>query len=167
MNLENHQWQSLYRFGLTLCDSADEALALLNDSIERLLRVKPTHAMEPETYLRKVMRNLHATRYRQRNIPSAPVTIEHENLINSNHELVEATNLDDVRITSDALSIQWCNLSPEQKHILYLWAWLEFTPKESANELHLSALAYQKKVFQLKDQLSINNTCETNVSTAP
>ncbi|BFM10913.1 hypothetical protein R50072_10660 [Simiduia litorea] len=167
MNLTNQQWQSLYRYGVTLCGDNDEALDLLHAAVERLLRVKHTKVITPEAYLRTVMRNLQYDRWRQQKNTPVHVTWEQ-----GGEDLVDVISLDtddleNTIIRRDTLLAIWKTLSIEQKDILYLWAWLGYSTQEAADELNMPKGSLLAKIHRLRQKLIAENNSSESARAAP
>lgn len=144
------QWQNLFRFAYSLCQHREDALDLLHSAIERLLRVKSTQPLQLEAYLRQVIRHLHYDRWRRQ--LRLPV---HQPLDDISDAVVDSTGmaLEDVVMQHRQLAGIWQDLSPEQRDIIYLWAWLGFSTQEVADELNLPKGTVLARIHRLRQRL--------------
>jgi RNA polymerase sigma factor (sigma-70 family) len=153
INLTDAQWQNLYRYGVALIGNQQDALDLLHSAVERWLRVTRTEVLNPEAYLRTVMRNLQYDRWRARQ--RRP---EHIRLPDDDQHLASVIStapqaLEDVIINRAQLNAIWDQLTPEQRDILYLWAWLGYSTQAVADELHIPKGTVLAKIHRLRRAL--------------
>lgn len=139
-----NEWQNLFRFAYCLCQQREDALSLLHGAIERLLRVKTTQPLRLDYYLRQVIRHLHYSR-NQRPLPYS-------------HPVTKGPSPDATCPALEDLVMQpgadvWQTLNTEQRDLMYLWAWLDFSPEQMAAELNVARNKVQGDLQQLREQL--------------
>lgn len=154
LQLTDDQWQNLFRYGVALNGSTDEALDLLHSAVERWLRVSRANVLEPEAYLRTVMRNLQYDRWRAAHNSPRHVAVDETD--SAQLEVISTADnaLDQLVMQRDQLADIWDKLTPEMRDILYLWAWLGFTTQEVAEELNLPKGTVLAKIHRLRKKLT-------------
>jgi RNA polymerase sigma-70 factor, ECF subfamily len=160
INLTDAQWQNLYRYGVALTGHQRDALGLLHSAMERWQRVTRTQALDPETYLRTVMRNLQSDRWRSAQRQPAQLPLP-----KTDHKLAEVGStgdqiLETLVIQRAQLTALWDQLAPDMRDLLYLWAWLGFTAQEMAEELKLPMDTVLANIRHLHQRLLTDTTTE-------
>lgn len=159
INLTDVQWQNLYRYGVALTGHQRDALGLLHSAVERWQRVRRTQALDPETFLRTVMRNLQSDRWRAAQRQPAQLPLPESNL-----KLAEVSTgnqtLETLAIQRAQLAALWDQLAPNMRDLLYLWAWLGFTPQQMAEELKLPIDTVLANIHCLHQRLLTETTTE-------
>ena len=156
MKITNEQWQHLYRYSVLLCENTDDALELLEAAMNRLLLVKRTDKLEPEVYLRKVMRNLQYSRSSTHRLHLTLEESASEGALKSSTEshAYAFETLDALTITRHRLAEIWQKLSLEQKSILYSWAYLGKNPQHVAEDINMPIETLLEQISHLHEMLT-------------
>ncbi|WP_341503424.1 sigma-70 family RNA polymerase sigma factor [Gallaecimonas sp. GXIMD4217] len=136
---------SLYRYAYALCGNGDDAFDLLQGALERYLHQGPKGDGEP-AYLRRIIRNRFFDRYRQQQR-------QREQPLEAALDLGTRA-LEQGLIEQEQLDLLWQTLSPQERELLYLWAYLEFTTEEIAQTLACPRGTVCSRIHRLRQKLA-------------
>ncbi len=145
--LDSTQLNNLYRYALSLTANREDAYDLLQTALEKLLRSKQTHRNEM-AYLRAIMRNQFIDQCRRNKLIDFEPIIHEENLA-----LLDAEPLEKAIIDEDHVNTLMMALNPIEREALFLWAVMDYTASEIAEETGESRGTILSRLHRIKKKL--------------
>ncbi len=143
---------SLYRYAYALCGDPSDAFDLLQGALERYLNQGAKGQGEP-AYIRRIIRNGFIDQYRHRQVSQE---LPLEAALDLGTRPLEQT-----LISQQLLDRLWQQLTPQDRELLYLWAYLEFTTAEIAQVLECPRGTICSRIHRLRLKLAEpDDTCQ-------
>lgn len=141
--IERNQLQLLYQYGLSLTRHADDAHDLLQGALERWLK-QGGISDTPEAYIRKIMRNLYIDECRRKQCVAFEPLQE-----NAPVELNEVS-LEQQYMDRDITEQLLKQLNAAEREVLFLWAVMDYSASEIAQELGSPRGTILSRLFRVK-----------------
>lgn len=141
--LEREQLQQLYQYGLSLTRDTDDAHDLLQTVLEKWIR-QGQKGDVPIAYMRTMMRNQFIDQCRRQQIVAFE-PLPDDVLLAMDEQSVEQQHID-----SDMVEHLLENLNTAEREVLFLWAVLEYSASEIAQELQTSRGTVLSRLFRVK-----------------
>ena len=139
----------MYRYCYSLTNNEDAAYDLLQDGLERYLRVRPDAPMAPFSYLRRIVRNRFIDGLRDRGAQILDNAAE----IDPDCVAIGFGSLEGTVIAQQDLERIWDVLDPFERELLHLWALEGYTGKEVAEQLGLPLGTVLARIHRLRQRL--------------
>lgn len=152
-----NELNNLYRYGVALCNSQDDAYDLLQHALEKYLR-KPAGYNNASNlaYVRTIMRNRFIDEHRK---STRFPEVEYDDSLFA----IDESALEDVVIAQIDLVSIWKELNVIEREILYNWAIEGMTAQEIADQIDvprstiLSRLYRIRKKFDTKEEYKVSS----------
>lgn len=143
---DSAQLNNLYRYALSLTANQEDAYDLLQTALEKLLRSKQTHHNEM-AYLRTIIRNQFIDQCRRNNL------IDFEPIHEENLAPLDTEPLEKAIIDEDYVNTLMMALNPIEREALFLWAVMDYTASEIAEETGESRGTILSRLHRIKKKL--------------
>lgn len=143
MMFDKSQLQQLYQYCIALTNHPDNAHDLLQTAVEKWLRSSQYGDTSP-AYIRKIIRNQFIDECRRKKI------IAFETLPQSVPAALKEDTLEQTVIDEDLTQKLMLQLNAAEREVLYLWAVLEYTAAEIADELDISRGTILSRLYRVK-----------------
>lgn len=143
---------SLYRYGLALTNDESLSYDLLQDALERYLKLPSSRRPENGglAYLRTSMRNRYIDQLRhQQRFPSEPINTEDEMPVS-----LALPDPAELLIDLHALQALLERLQPLERELLHLWAYEEYTAQEIADLLATPRGTILARIHRLRKKIA-------------
>ena len=148
--LDKHTLNQLYRFGIALTGSPQDAEDVLHTAIERFLVKNPQNVSEKSAFIRTIMRNYWYDEIRKQKNHQAHV----ESLqVEQNDTDIDKDRLEDIVIDQHDFQKHWQALQAPQRELLYMHCVLEYSAQEIADEFNCARGTILSRIHRLKKQL--------------
>ena len=139
--------RKLYRYSYALVFDDQGAFDLLQNSLERYLRLKkvPDH---PVSYMKRIIHNQFIDEYRRKHV--FPTELLEEDNVPLD---IDVCTLEDVIISSDMVEQMFNFLGPEEREILYLWAVEGLSASEISDLLQIPRGTILSRIYRMRHKL--------------
>ncbi len=146
------QLNNLYRYGLSLTNEESLSYDLLQDALEKYLKMdvatRPTEGTE--YFLRTIMRNRFIDQLRhRRRYPTKAWDEGDDNPIS-----LTLPDPEDLLIDQQMLEFILARLDPLERELLYLWAYEELTAQEIATQLDTPRGTILSRIHRLRKKIA-------------
>lgn len=147
MTFDRNTLHKLYQYCLTLARDKEQAEDLLHSALERFLKKKYEKIDYPETYIRRIARNLYFDQLRRQKV------IQMETIPDTNELSEIEKNLE--TIMTDKLTVEriWKELSSAEREVIYLWAVEEMSASEIADTLGEPRSTILSRLYRMRNRI--------------
>lgn len=148
--LEEEQLQRLFQYAMALCQQREDALDVVQSSLESFLKTQNHSKVvveNPEAYLRTTIRNRVIDLYKSQN------RWEAESYEEGSFYDISPFDLEGLEILQQELSRVWERIDLIDRDILYHWAVLGYSTDEASELLGLSRGTFLSRMHRLKKRI--------------
>ena len=149
MTFRDADYQKLFRYGLVLAGTEDDAFELLHQALEKFMRVSAP-IENPVAYVRRIMKNLYIDQ--QRHLQRFP-HIEYEAEVLDPVFSLEQQSLEDFMVTRQEFQDCWRLMTVDEREMLFLFVIEGYTAQEIADEQGVARGTLLSKMHRLKARL--------------
>jgi len=145
--IEETELQELFRYAMLLTQQRDDALDLLQSSVESYIRkttVDRIKVNEPKAYIRTSIRNQFFDGSRK------DKRWQYETFAEETHYDISPIDLESFHILQEDAENLWAELDSRDRDILYHWVILGYSTDEACQALNLSRGTFLSRMHRLR-----------------
>lgn len=149
--MDKTQLNKLFQYAFMLCKNHNDAHDLLQNAIEKYLVVKEKNTdkvKEPLAYIRSIIRNQFIDQVRRNE------RFEHQPFTENTPHDISPCSLEEVMINQNTLEKLWLEIDPIDRDILYHWAALGYSTKDSADAIGIAHGTLLSRMHRLRQYFS-------------
>jgi len=152
MTFDRTSLNKLFHYCLALCGQRDDALDLLQDSIEKYLRTDQTRADNPQAFIKRIARNRFFDLQRRKKI------IQFDVLEDAAEGMADEQNMEAMLVDELTLRRVWLLLSAAEREVIFLWAIEGLSAAEIASQLDIPRATVLSRMRRLRLRIEKNIT---------
>jgi RNA polymerase sigma-70 factor (ECF subfamily) len=144
MKFDRTSLNNLFHYCLALCGQRDDALDLLQDSVENYLSKTKSTIENPQAFIKRIARNRFFDLQRRRKI------IQFDVLEDIDEGLADEKDLESMLVDSLTLRQVWFLLSAAEREVVFLWAVEDLSSSEIAAQLEIPRATVLARLRRLR-----------------